>query len=121
MRMSEVACAFSSFYESSTRYVLTELEVNPIVFDPFGRMIPLDGFASFKPKADVPPAAARAGTSGLEAFFNPTGIAVVGVSADDNGKHQSFHTVRHKGVHCRCIESEAVFNHKGAVEREGQA
>lgn len=84
--MSELACAFSNFFNSESGYVLREFEVNPIVFDPFGRMIPLDGYATFSARSTRVETKSADPTVGLEPFFSPDGIAVVGVSGRDASK-----------------------------------
>jgi acyl-CoA synthetase (NDP forming) len=84
-RFSDLAVGFSNFFESPSMYAIKEFEINPFVFDDRGRFIALDGYATFAPKeapADlsVPP------KESLRSFFEPEGIAVVGVSGSDPGK-----------------------------------
>lgn len=86
VRFSDLALCFSNYFKSASRFVITEFEVNPFVFTPDRRFIALDGLARFglrrtqsielaiKPKETVKP------------FFEPKGIAVVGVSTSDATK-----------------------------------
>ncbi|MDJ0782771.1 MAG: acetate--CoA ligase family protein [Desulfosarcinaceae bacterium] len=82
---SEMAVAFSNFFPNDTGFAFTEFEVNPFVFTPDGRFLAIDGFASFAPAAPQhavgPPA-----TQTLKPFFDPCGVAVVGVSTSDRTK-----------------------------------
>ena len=104
VKFSDLAVSFSSFFESPSSHVVREFEINPLVFDPYGRMIPLDGYAAFmkKPASGADPAdaakkaAAPAGgqasdsrfdrPDSLRPFFEPQGVAVFGVSASDSSK-----------------------------------
>ena len=83
---SHLATSFSPFFPGRSRYVFREFEVNPFVFDPYGRFIALDGYASFdrRPSAHLPAPAAPADT--LAPVFEPHGIAVVGVSSSREDK-----------------------------------
>jgi 3-hydroxypropionyl-CoA synthetase (ADP-forming) len=86
VKISRLATAFSAFFPSPTRFVLSEFEVNPFVFDRDGNLIAIDGFAAFRGKESeeidltVPP------KESLRPIFEPHGIAVVGVSTKDSGK-----------------------------------
>ncbi len=78
---SRLSMSFSSFFVSSSEFVFKEFEVNPFVFDPYGKFIALDGYAVFKPRSefedyenDYP------SPSTLSSFFHPNGIAIAGVS-----------------------------------------
>jgi 3-hydroxypropionyl-CoA synthetase (ADP-forming) len=83
---SRLATAFSAFFESPTRFVLLEFEINPLVFDRNHNLIALDGYATFRAKQpgevslSVPP------KQTLKPVFEPRGVAVVGVSASDELK-----------------------------------
>jgi succinyl-CoA synthetase beta subunit len=46
VQLSRLAVCFSNFFRQSSRFVLKELEINPFVFDPHGRFVALDGFAT---------------------------------------------------------------------------
>jgi acyl-CoA synthetase (NDP forming) len=87
VRFSDLAVAFSNFFPNDTGFTFTEFEVNPFVFTPDGRFLAIDGFASFAPAmpnrgAQGPHPARRP----LKAFFEPSGVAVVGVSTTDSHK-----------------------------------
>jgi len=86
VRFSDLATAFSSFFPSPTRFTLTEFEINPFVFDPYGGMIAIDGYATFRDKDPGPPELAVQPKETLRPLFEPKGVAVVGVSASDQTK-----------------------------------
>ena len=85
LKMSDLAVSFSNFFESSSRYVLKEFEINPFVFNPDGNLIALDGYAVFGRKENLPAPAVDKKKS-LASFFRPSGVTVVGVSSSDNTK-----------------------------------
>ncbi len=86
VKFSTLSTCFSNFFESETGFVLKEFEVNPFIFDPEGNFIAIDGFARFDRKEkdriymEVMPKRT------LTPFFEPAGIAVVGISTHDNTK-----------------------------------
>ena len=84
VRLSALAVAFSlSSPTRDSRFCITELEVNPFVFDEGGRFIAIDGLASFD-EAPVAPVVTLAPKESLRPLFEPRGVAVVGTSAGDN-------------------------------------
>ncbi|MCK4804650.1 MAG: acetate--CoA ligase family protein [Spirochaetes bacterium] len=86
VKFSTLSTCFSNFFESETGFVLKEFEVNPFIFDPEGNFIAIDGFARFdrKEKDRIYMEVMPKGT--LIPFFEPAGIAVVGISTHDNTK-----------------------------------
>jgi 3-hydroxypropionyl-CoA synthetase (ADP-forming) len=86
VKFSDLATCFSNFFSSSTRFVLTEFEINPLVFDDNGELIAIDGYATFAEKADAAPDLEIMTKETLRPLFEPTGVAVVGISTSDNSK-----------------------------------
>ncbi len=87
--LSDLAVAFSNFFANDTGFCFTEFEVNPFVFTPDGRFLAIDGLASFAPtvaQAELDLAHRHPSTRPLKAFFEPRGVAVVGVSTSDATK-----------------------------------
>lgn len=82
---SNLAVAFSSYFDTGTAHVITEFEVNPLVFGTDGRFVAIDGFARFKKRGPLP-TLTMAPSETMVPFFEPNGIAVVGVSAADPTK-----------------------------------
>jgi acyl-CoA synthetase (NDP forming) len=64
------------------RYHFTSFEVNPFVITKDGRFVALDGLAEFRPAAEADAWKPEPDRANLEAFFQPRGVAVVGVSVD---------------------------------------
>jgi acyl-CoA synthetase (NDP forming) len=83
LKLSRMAVGFSNFFAHGTRFVLPEFEINPFVFTAGGRFIALDGFAAFAPRAAETVYSPAAPEGALTPFFEPQGIAVIGVSRTD--------------------------------------
>jgi 3-hydroxypropionyl-CoA synthetase (ADP-forming) len=64
------------------RHVLKALEVNPFAISRDGRFVALDGLAELGPAPAAGEWSTRADLGNLDAFFQPRGVAVIGVSAD---------------------------------------
>lgn len=82
LRFSRLATAFSNFFPGS-RYVFREFEVNPFVFDRHGRFIAIDGYAVFEPRHDAALRNRDGELQSLTPFFEPDGVAVIGVSTSN--------------------------------------
>ncbi|KAB1438959.1 acetate--CoA ligase family protein [Pseudodesulfovibrio senegalensis] len=80
LRFSKLSTAFSNFFPGS-RWVLREFEVNPLVFDRHERFWAIDGYAEFAPRDPGVLEEAGRKRASLRPFFEPRGVAVVGVSA----------------------------------------
>lgn len=80
MKFGRLAAHFSNFSKSGSAFTIREFEVNPFIFDPYGRFIALDGYAHFEPNKFI-----NSNLSALPAtlapIFKPDGVAVVGVSS----------------------------------------
>jgi acyl-CoA synthetase (NDP forming) len=63
-------------------FIIKSLEVNPFAISKDGRFVALDGLAEFSPAEDAGEWNTRINLEGLETFFTPRGVAVIGVSAD---------------------------------------
>jgi acyl-CoA synthetase (NDP forming) len=86
VKFSDLATCFSNFFSSPTRFVLTEFEINPLVFGHNGELTAIDGYATFAEKAAAAPELELRGKESLRPLFEPTGVAVVGISSSDNSK-----------------------------------
>jgi 3-hydroxypropionyl-CoA synthetase (ADP-forming) len=80
-RASSLASAYSPGAHPG-RWVFSSFEVNPFAIARDGRFVALDGLAEFRAAGpgDLPLQAPD--LKGLDAFFRPKGVAVVGVSSD---------------------------------------
>ncbi len=80
LKFSDLATAFSNFFQGQSCFVLREFEVNPFVFDPYGNFIALDGYAVFEPRVESSAVQPVEPQPSIAPFFAPWGVAVVGVS-----------------------------------------
>jgi acyl-CoA synthetase (NDP forming) len=78
---SSLALRYSPMAEKP-RFVIKALEVNPFAISSDGRFVALDGLAEFGPAPSPEEWNPRVDLGNLDAFFQPRGIAVIGVSAD---------------------------------------
>ncbi len=90
VKFSHLALAFSNYFEGDTQFVLNEFEVNPFVFTPKGRFIALDGLARFERRSSSGAGLSMAPKETIAPFFEPQGVAVVGVSTSDVAKPGSI-------------------------------
>lgn len=86
-KMARTLSAVSSLgqhYSFMTRrdaaFVIKTLDVNPLVYSEDGRFVAVDGYAEFAP-ASQNTASTKPNTQGLDGFFHPKGVAVLGVSS----------------------------------------
>lgn len=84
--LSRLAQHYSAISRQSPPFVIKALDINPFVIAEDNRFLAIDGFCQFEkiPWGDT--ASYKINREGLESFFQPDGIAVVGVSADE-GKY----------------------------------
>ena len=80
--MSSLGAHYSFLSGRGPAFTIRALDVNPLVFSEDGRFIAIDGYAEFAPAQPGAAAAAQPGTQGLDRFFHPKGVAVLGVSSN---------------------------------------
>ncbi|MHB1314378.1 MAG: acetate--CoA ligase family protein [Christensenellales bacterium] len=78
--ISDLAQTYSFVSPGKTKYHITALDINPMVFTADDRFIVVDGYGEFA-AAHEGETVKKADPSGLSAFFKPGGVAVVGVSS----------------------------------------
>ena len=86
VKFSALAGSFSNFFSSPSKFVLTEFEINPLVFETNGNLIAIDGYATFCRKSKKPADMSIKAKETLRPLFEPAGIAVVGLSTSDSSK-----------------------------------
>jgi acyl-CoA synthetase (NDP forming) len=86
VKLSHLSVCFSNFFKNDAAYVIKEFEINPFVVNPDGDLIALDGFASFDKKEPQFIDLTLQPKETLRPFFEPKGVAVVGISASDPSK-----------------------------------
>jgi 3-hydroxypropionyl-CoA synthetase (ADP-forming) len=82
LAMSKLAYHYSGVRSDDPGFIITSLDVNPFVITNDGRFVAIDGYAEFVETSERSIPLPDINPSNLEGFFNPTGIAVIGVSAD---------------------------------------
>lgn len=80
--LSRLAYAFSPLSERRPTYHIKTIDVNPFVITKDHRMVAVDGYAEFSPAEETEIRCCI--TDGLESVFRPKGIAVVGVSTEQD-------------------------------------
>ncbi|MBP7460312.1 MAG: acetate--CoA ligase family protein [Candidatus Delongbacteria bacterium] len=85
-KMSGLAYAYSPNRDKLPAYLIQSFEINPFVFTRDNRMVAIDGLAQFIPLKDSSIQHPPLNVNRLDGFFNPTGIAVIGVSSNP-GQH----------------------------------
>ena len=81
-KMSDLAYTFSAIVQEQQEYTISAFDVNPFVISETGRYVAVDGFAQFSRTEEAGVALPLVNLQNLEPFFNPRGIAVIGVSSD---------------------------------------
>ena len=104
VKLSDLAIQFSSFFDLGGSFSLTEFEINPFVFDHDGNYIAIDGFATFRKKEKKSVDTEVKPTETLRPFFEPNGIAVIGISLTDmtnagNIILENLNTMKRKDVY----------------------
>ena len=86
-RFALLGAALSPLETPDTRFVLEDFEINPFVFDAKGRLLALDGLVRFRARdaGEAAPVIVP-DRRNVDALFEPTGVAVAGVSATDPRK-----------------------------------
>lgn len=90
--VSLLAHQYSFIAARKPRFYLAQMDINPFVFAKDGSFVAVDGFAAFETAEDRPSALDRPDVAGLRAFFEPDGVAVVGVSGD-SGRYSMARTI----------------------------
>lgn len=80
--LSWLAYHYSFIAENKPEFTIKAIDINPFVISKDNRFVAIDGFAQFAPFTQAPKTVTRADTTNLKSFFQPEGIAVIGVSSD---------------------------------------
>ncbi len=94
-RLSLLASHYSFISDPRPEFIITAFDVNPFVIAGDHRFVAVDGFARFHPGPAEEKCVPPVNTGNLEGFFNPRGIAVIGVSATP-GKHSLGRNIAHQ-------------------------
>ncbi len=80
--ISVLAYEYSYISENNPRYFMKTLDVNPFVISKDNRFVAVDGYIEFEKAVESDNFLPGLNINNIEAFFNPEGIAVIGVSSD---------------------------------------
>lgn len=80
--ISDLAYTFSPIVDEKQDFTITALDINPFVISESGRYVAVDGFAQFEKTEETTIEMPEVNLNNLEPFFNPRGIAVIGVSSN---------------------------------------
>jgi 3-hydroxypropionyl-CoA synthetase (ADP-forming) len=75
-------------------FVIQAMDINPFVITQDSRLVAIDGFAQFTPASQSTGVVLPVNLGGMESFFRPQGVAVIGVSADP-GKYSLGREIAH--------------------------
>ncbi len=79
--VSHLGHHYSFMSDRTPAFYLKALDVNPLVYSEDGRFIAIDGYAEFIPAHEETSVRTRPNTLGLDRFFHPQGVAILGVSS----------------------------------------
>ncbi|MBF0452080.1 MAG: acetate--CoA ligase family protein [Candidatus Magnetomorum sp.] len=113
LKLSDLAVAFSNFFASDSQFIFREFEINPFIFTPDDEFVAIDGFARFERKGKEPFTPDIHPHASLLPFFEPKGIALVGVSSTDNSKPgnvilNNLIKLNHEDIFCININQGSV-------------
>lgn len=79
--ISALAYEYSHINKIKPKYYIKTIDINPFVFTKDNRFVAVDGYLEFEEVNKQDEQMSKINTNNIEAFFNPKGIAVVGVSS----------------------------------------
>jgi acyl-CoA synthetase (NDP forming) len=80
--ISSLAHHYSYIHGERPKYFIKTMDINPFVITKDNRFIAVDGYIEFEKAADSKKYLPHVNTLNIKSFFNPKGIAVIGVSSD---------------------------------------
>lgn len=82
--ISSLAYDYSYVSEDNPEYYIKTMDINPFVITNDNRFVAVDGFIEFEKADSSKKKLPIANETNLTSFFNPKGVAVIGVSSDVN-------------------------------------
>lgn len=80
--ISTLAYEYSYINEINSKYYIKTMDINPFVITKDNRFIAVDGYVEFEKSEESKKSLPLVNIHNIEAFFNPKGVAVIGVSSD---------------------------------------
>jgi 3-hydroxypropionyl-CoA synthetase (ADP-forming) len=82
--LSWLSYHYSFISENKPEYIIESMDINPFVITEDGKFIAIDGFAQFSATAANEKKVPKINTKNLDSLFHPKGVAVIGVSGNQN-------------------------------------
>lgn len=82
--LSWLSYHYSFVAETKPEYIIESMDINPFVITEDGRFVAIDGFAQFIATTPNDKSVPAINIKNLDGVFHPKGIAVIGVSGDQN-------------------------------------
>lgn len=80
--ISALAYDYSPINESNPKYYIKTMDINPFVITKDNRFVAVDGYVEFELAKESKRFLPQVNMENLKSFFNPKGIAVIGVTSD---------------------------------------
>ncbi|PKM52237.1 MAG: hypothetical protein CVV02_02405 [Firmicutes bacterium HGW-Firmicutes-7] len=117
--ISALAYNYSYICAERSAYFIKTMDINPFVITKDNRFIAVDGYIEFEKAIDSNKYLPNVNTTNIKTFFNPKGIAVIGVSSDPTkysmGREiaRLLHDLRRDDLYCVNVRGgEAVLGNK---------
>lgn len=82
--ISSLSYQYSCINEEKANYYITTMDVNPFVITTKHQIVAVDGYIEFVKAQESDIQLPKVNIQNIQPFFNPKGIAVIGVSSDPN-------------------------------------
>jgi 3-hydroxypropionyl-CoA synthetase (ADP-forming) len=116
--LSRLAYDYSFIAEEKPEFIIKSMDINPFVISEDQKFVAIDGFAEFVPIAEDGKNLLPVNKENLWAFFKPTGIAVIGISAD-SAKYSLGWEIAHL-LHDMSRKDMYLINPKGGEVQIGE-
>lgn len=80
--VSALAYDYSHINENKTNYYIKTMDINPFVITKDNRFVAVDGYVEFEHAQESKRSLPQVNVQNIESFFNPKGVAVIGVTSE---------------------------------------
>lgn len=115
--LSWLAYNYSFVSKDKPEFIIKAMDINPFVITEDSRFVAIDGFAEFELAAEYEKKMPEVNLKNLDSFFLPQGVAIVGVSSDEN-KYSMGREIAHL-MHDLGREDLYLVNPKGGTTTLG--
>lgn len=117
--ISELAYHYSFASQNDSNYVIKALDINPFVISEDDRFVAIDGYLEFTKKDKNTIKIPEINLKNLYGFFNPTGIAVIGISTNPD-KYSLGRDVAHLLHDMNRTDLYLINPHGGTIQFNGK-